>query len=118
MQPSQALLEHFSDDCKSLTREGFTVMGLHQDSIILACTEQAGQDLGYEANQLLGVNAWTLFSSESFTDISTRLIRQMDEEYLVVAKRRDGTTFNARLKVLQKELDEESVRLCAYQKIN
>ncbi|GAA5317587.1 MAG: hypothetical protein AseanaTS_27920 [Candidatus Pelagadaptatus aseana] len=114
MEPSQSLLNHFEAECRSLREQGFSIFGLHQDSIVLAVTDDTERDFGYSVSEMLGMNAWRLFDVASFSEITKHLSRKQNSDYQAVAVSKSGQRISIFMHILQLALGDESVRLVAY----
>jgi PAS domain S-box-containing protein len=117
MKPSQTHLDHFESECRELREQGFSIFGLHQDSIVMAATDDVERDFGYSIEEMLGMNAWKLFDVSSFTELTRHLSEKKDAAYQVVAVCKDGSRVSIYMNILQVFIDDESVRLVGYKLI-
>ena len=116
MEPSQTYIDYFEAETKRLSDKGYLLFGIHQNSIVMSASLNAANDLGYSIDELLGMNAWALFDSSSYEEVATKLFEHQNSEYIVTLKRKDSSSFNASLYVLDTSYKNEPVRVVYYKK--
>lgn len=96
---------------------GYDAVALHSSSILLA-VNQAGLDMfGYSEDEIIFMNAWQLFTTESANALMHHLLKKSEDAYTVTAIHKDGTTFDVELKGRDFECCGEPVRVVLIRRI-
>ena len=85
-------------------------IAIHTSSIIIAVNRVAEAMFGYAEDELIGMNAWRLFNSDSFDEIMHHLVEKSEEAYQAKAIKKDKTEFIIELKGKDFEVYGEPVR--------
>ena len=93
-------------------------IAFHSSSIVFLANDVAADMFGYSANELFGLNAWRLFSDESFDTIMQHLVEKSEEPYQVKGIKKDETEFDVELKGSDFEVHGEPIRSVMLKKIN
>lgn len=92
------------------TNVQYPAAALHSNSTLIAVNAEAEEMFGYEAGEMLYLNAWTLFPPESGPALMQHLINHSEEPYQVNARRKDGSIFKVELVGKEFVLNDELIR--------
>ena len=111
-------LKHRGINMDGFLLEGYEAVIVHSSST-LVCANQAMIDmLGYGAEELLGMNAWSLFPARSAPIVAEKLKQRSEEPYQVYVRRKDGSEFLAELKGINFDIAGESARAILARELN
>lgn len=91
--------------------DDYVCVAAHTNSIMIAANQAILDVFGYEENEVIGMNAWRLFSMNSSDVIMQHLIEKSEEPYQVTALKKDKTEFEVELKGIDIEISGEPVRI-------
>lgn len=105
---------------RQLTRNGikpdsilggdYTGVAIHSDSTVILGNQSACEIFGYSADELKGINAWTLFAPESAPQLLDHISRGSESPYEVIARHKDGSKFRVTLKGQNFTIEGEELR--------
>jgi PAS domain S-box-containing protein len=84
---------------------------VHSSSIIIAANQAVAEMLGYELDELSGMNAWLLFATRSADTLMQHLVDKSEEAYRVIALTKDKKEFEVELKGHDFEIQGDPVRV-------
>ncbi|MEJ2143203.1 MAG: PAS domain-containing protein [Gammaproteobacteria bacterium] len=90
--------------------EGYSAIGIHSNSTIIACNQALADMTGYSVDELEGMNAWRLFAPESANLLMQNLKTMSEAPYQVTAIRKDGVKYEVELKGINFELSGDMAR--------
>ena len=93
-----------------LTKE-YRAVVLHSSSTIFDLNREAADLFGYSIDEMIGLNAWTLFPASSADTLMDKLTSKSTDAYQVMAKRKNRDLFNLELKGRDFEYAGEPVRV-------
>ena len=102
--------DYISDDYEGIA--------FHSSSIIFLANAAAVDMFGYTKDEVFGMNAWRLFSDESFETIMQHLVEKSEEPYQVKGVKKDKTKLDLELKGKDFELHGEPVRAVMIKKLS
>ena len=103
------------DDYINADYEG---IAFHSSSIVFLANDIAANMFGYTEGELFGLNAWRLFSDESFEMIMQHLVEKSEEPYQVKGVKKNGAEFDVELKGNDFEVRGEPIRLVMLKKLS
>lgn len=101
--------DYISDD--------YEAIAFHSSGIIFLANAAAVDMFGYTEDEVFGMNAWRLFSDESFETVMQHLAEKSEEPYQIKGIKKDKTKFDLELKGKDFELHGEPVRAVMMKKL-
>ena len=101
---------HLAGDLSALLVDDYKGIAIHSNSIIVDANEYCVNMFGYSMDEIVGLNAWTLFTPGSAELLTKHLMSKSEAPYQVTARRKDGSTFKIELKGRDSELAGEPIR--------
>lgn len=117
MQLVQQLRSKISVELDDYLTSEYQAVALHAQSTVVDCNPAAAELFGYSVEEIIGINAWALFSVESASLIMEKLVSKSEEPYRVIGKKKDETEFNVEIKGQELTLNNEALRLVLLRKI-
>ena len=105
-----SLRRHLQVDLAELLVDDYKAVAIHSSSIVIAANECCAQMFGYTVDEVIGLNAWTLFAASSVEALTKHLMSKSEAPYQVIARRKDGSHFKVELKGKDAELAGEPIR--------
>ena len=102
--------DYISDDYEGIA--------FHSSSIIFLTNAAAADMFGYAEDEIFGMNAWRLFSDESFEKIMQHLVEKSEDPYQVQGIKKDKTKFDVELKGKDFEAHGEPIRSVMIKKLS
>ena len=94
--------DYVSDDYEGIA--------FHSNSIVFLVNDAAADMFGYTKDEVFGLNAWRLFSSDSAETIMQHLVEKSEEAYQVKGVKKNKIEFDVELKGKDFELRGDPVR--------
>lgn len=91
------LREQLDLNLDNYLRDGYQAVALHASSIIITANEAGAEMFGYTVEEIEGMNAWTLFTPNSFDTLLQNLSSKSTRPYVVEGRRKDGSVFKVEL---------------------
>lgn len=86
-------IEDLSQHRDELANAPFAATATHTGSIIVEANQAFADLVNYTVDQLIGLNAWTLFPPESYPLLMQKLQTKSEKSYEVMAQDRHGKAF-------------------------
>ena len=109
--------EKLNFDLNDCLTDSYDAIALHSNTMIVELNQAAADMFGYSREELIGYNAWMLFTSSSADAIMQHVATQSERAYQIVGKRKDNTTFKVELKGIDFKLDGEPLRMVMLKEI-
>ena len=115
---SEKSLRESEERFRRLSEATFEGIAIHDRGIILDVNHAIAQMMGYEIDELLGMNAFELITPES-RDLALQHIESgYQDTYEAVALRKDGSTFSIEIRAKIIPYEEHFVRVVAIRDIS
>ena len=105
-------------DINDFLIDGYEAVALHSSSIVLDLNQACADIFGYLRDEMIFINAWKLFASESVNDLMHHLLTRSEDAYQVKARHKDGSYFIVELKGKDFEVAGQPVRSVQLKKIS
>ena len=92
-------------------------VAVHSSSIILAVNPACSAMFGYSEEELIYMNAWRLFTTESVQALMQHLLQKSQEPYVVTGIHKDKSRFKVELKGNDFEFAGEPVRVVLLRRV-
>lgn len=112
------ILDKTGFDLQRLLEPGYQVVAVHTCSTVVTANATACAMFGYELDELIGLNAWLLFSPESAPILMEHLVKRSQEPYQAVARHKDGSHFRIELKGNNFMFGDEELRSVQIRKLD
>ncbi|MFC1673184.1 PAS domain S-box protein [Pseudomonadota bacterium] len=103
---------------KRLLEASFEGIAIHIDSIIIEANEAFAQMTAYTREELIGLNAWTLFPEESHPVLIEKLKQRSEAPYEVIAQDKHLKPFPIEIRGKNFEIDGKIARVVAVRDIS
>lgn len=114
----QRELEESERRYKRLLEASFEGIAIHIDSIIIEANEAFAELTGYTREELVGLNAWTLFPQESHQILIEKLKQSAEEPYEVIAQDKQLNPFPIEIRGKNFEIDGKLARVVAVRDVS
>lgn len=78
--------------------DGYKGVAIHSSSILVCANPVALDMFGYQEDEIIGKNSWTLFKPQDANIIMKHLMEKSEEPYRVRAIKKDRTEFDLEMK--------------------
>lgn len=110
-------LQESEERFKKLSSFTFEGIIIHNNAIAIDVNQSTVEILGYERNEIIGMNLFSIIHPDSHALVKENLLKQVASPYQIIMIRKDGSTFDAEIEARDISYNGEYFRVACIRDI-